>query len=184
MKKAILVILAMFIAYPANSHSKEEVEKKINTMYNHYKKDYCLIDSEEDIGTISFFDTGYKWKVRKTLKFKKLKKNRYGSLSYQRICFSYYHFDSEQLKERFSNWLKYHRLSVGQDKVNRSSKTPAFFLLINKDYIITVWSYADSFGEYAPHYKSFIKRLRKEFETDESIIADIGLGGPIKWIQF
>tara|TARA_R110002124_G_scaffold128408_2_gene289281 strand:- start:101 stop:700 length:600 start_codon:yes stop_codon:yes gene_type:complete len=182
------LILSIIIVLNSNfSHAQtEELKQKLTAFASDHEADYekkYLNIADRELGSID--DTEYEWKDKFMLKSKEKKESDLGRKSYHKFYFSFYAYETfadrqYALKDWMADFIEGQSIRVAKDMKKYEYATPTI-ILINKTEIMICNYNCSIYSE--ENFKYWRKTLLKYFQTDDTMVIEIGCEGPLEWTK-
>lgn len=164
----------------------EELKQKLTAFASDHEADYDkkhLNIADRELGSID--ETEYEWNDKFMLKSKEKKSSDLGRDSYHKFYFSFYAYSSFEdrqyaLKDWMENFIEGNSIRAGKEMKKYEYATPTI-ILINKTEIMICNYNCSIYSE--ENFKYWRKTLLKYFETDDTMVIEIGCEGPLKWTK-
>lgn len=182
---SILLLAIVTIPNFGNAQS-EELKQKLSAFASDHEADYekkYLNIEERELGGID--QTEYQWKEKFMLKSNEKKESDLGRKSYHKFYFSFYAygtFEDRQyaLKDWLANFIEGGSVRAGRDSKKYEYATPTI-ILINKTEIMICNYNCSIYSE--ENFKYWRKTLLQYFQTDDTMVIEIGCEGPLEWTK-
>lgn len=164
----------------------EELKQKLSAFASDHEADYekkYLNIADRELGSID--ETDYQWKEKFMLKSNEKKESDLGRKSYHKFYFSFYAYETDEdrqyaLKEWMGNFIEGQSIRAGRDKKKYEYATPTIILINKKEIMICNYNCSIYSEE---NFKYWRKTLLKYFQTDDTMVVEIGCEGPLEWTK-
>ena len=164
----------------------EELKQKLTAFASDHEADYekkYLNIADRELGSID--DSDYEWKDKFMLKSNKKKESDLGRKSYHKFYFSFYAYETFEdrqyaLKDWMSDFIEGQSIRAGRTVKKYEYATPTI-ILINKTEIMICNYNCSIYSE--ENFKYWRKTLLKYFQTDDTMVIEIGCEGPLEWTK-
>ncbi len=164
----------------------EELKQKLTAFASDHEADYekkYLNIADRELGSID--DSDYEWKDKFMLKSNEKKESDLGRKSYHKFYFSFYAYETFEdrqyaLKDWMSDFIEGQSIRAGRTVKKYEYATPTI-ILINKTEIMICNYNCSIYSE--ENFKYWRKTLLKYFQTDDTMVIEIGCEGPLEWTK-
>ena len=164
----------------------EELKQKLSAFASDHEADYekkYLNIADRELGSID--DSDYEWKDKFMLKSNEKKESDLGRKSYHKFYFSFYAYETFEdrqyaLKDWMSDFIEGQSIRAGRTVKKYEYATPTI-ILINKTEIMICNYNCSIYSE--ENFKYWRKTLLKYFQTDDTMVIEIGCEGPLEWTK-